>query len=197
MLFDTCIFKQRSYEEIMRKHNLASVAVHKANKRLEKLYSEGSSSEETRLTQETLEKNETYLKTLNFVAEIFKNHTGNHPKEASNDILKEIFNEVQTVYEDIVHELYISTKDNPVNFPTSIRIKKREAKVLGWVLGIDPSKTECDASYYHKTRVSNAINNLYQNARFYASEYDEDLIPELSDDFKLLTDFVYATFRSI
>lgn len=194
MLFKTAVHKKRSYEEIMQKHNLAGVAVHKAKQKLLKLYSEDYSAEEARLTQEAFEKNETYFKTLDFVAKAFRENTDGHPEEVSEKVLKEIFKAIQAVYDDNIHELHSATQHDPVNSSTYIRNKRWKAQALGWVLGISPEKTESDANYFHKDRIFGAINNLYKNTRFYAPKHEKGLASELSDDFKLLIDFVYATF---
>lgn len=194
MLFDTFIFKQRSYEEIMQKHNLAGTAVHKAKQKLLKLYSEDCKAEEGRLTQEAFEKNETYLKTLDFVAKAFRENTGGHPEEVSEEVLKEIFKAIQAVYDDNIHELHSATQHNPVNSSTYIRNRRWKAQALGWVLGISPEETERNANYFHKDQICGAINNLYKNARFYTPKHEKGLASELSDDFNLLINFAYATF---
>ena len=194
MLFKTPICKQRSYEEIMQKHNLAGAAVHKAKQKLLRLYSEDCSAEEARLTQEAFEKNETYLKALDFVAKAFRENTGGHPEEVSEEVLKEIFKAIQAVYDDNIHELHSATQHDPVNSNTYIRSKRWKAQALGWVLGISPEATESDANYFHNDRIFGAINNLYKNARFYAPKHEKGLTSELSDDFNLLIDFAYATF---
>lgn len=194
MLFKTDVHKKRSYEEIMQKYKLAVFAVNKAYNKLCELCSERSSAEEIGLTNEALDKNKTYLKTLSFVVKTFKSHTGGHPEEASEDALKEIFKDIQAQYDDNIHQLHTSTKYDPVNSNTYIRNRRRKAEALGWVLGISPEETESDANYFHNDRVFAAINSLYKNARLYASEHEEKLTPELSDDFKLLIDFAYATF---
>lgn len=194
MLFKTTVYKKRTYEEIMLKYKLAVFAVNKAYYKLRELCSEKSSAEEIGLTNEALDKNKTYLKTLDFVAKAFRENTGGHPEEASEDALKEIFKDIQAEYDDIIHQLHSSTKYDPVNSNTYIKDRRRKAEALGWVLGISPETTESDANYFHNDRVFAAINSLYKNARLYASEHEEKLLPELNEDFKLLIDFAYATF---
>lgn len=194
MLFKTAVHKKRSYEEIMQKYKLAVFAVNKAYNKLCELCSERSSAEEIGLTHEALDKNKTYLKTLEFVAKAFRENTGGHPEEASEDALKEIFKAIQAVYDDNIHELHSATQHDPVNSNTYIRNKRWKAQALGWVLGISPEKTESNANYFHKDRIFGAINNLYKNARFYAPKHEKGLASELSNDFNLLIDFAYATF---
>ena len=196
MLFNAVLFKKRTYKEIMQKYDLACVAVRKAKTKLDELYSQDNQMEETKITQEALEKNEAYLKALIFVCEAFSKHTGGHAAEASEEVLEEIFKEIQAEYNETIHQLYLHSEDIPCNPSTFMKEKTWKARALGWVLGISPKKTEYDSNYFHKDRIYDAINNLHHNAYFYVSDHDEAKTPEINADFNLLMDFAKAVFQS-